>query len=191
MGVPLAWLRYIMQPKPPRSFGACTTTRRSKDEYPVSETCLRLPNFFSFRYDIGKQTVYHALQDASDTLIPEAAAALKLEIDNLESQLPTLKADEKRARAALATLAATPRISDLRHDISRLENERSAIQTRLARHHEDDSVPLSPTERQKLEAECKRWQRHVSVRRRICRELWGQCSEVLPEGVTAAELWVS
>ncbi|CAI7668082.1 unnamed protein product [Penicillium bialowiezense] len=137
----------------------------------------------------GKQTVYHALQDPSDSITPSAAAALKLEIDNLESQLPTLKAEEKRARAALASLKATPRISELRHDISRLEEEESAIRTRLARHHGEDPIALSPAEREKLESEWKQWQRHASVRRRICRELWGQCSEVLPEGMTAAELW--
>ncbi|CAG8241975.1 unnamed protein product [Penicillium salamii] len=147
-------------------------------------------NIHLFHCDIGKQTVYHALQDPSETITPEAAAALKLEIDHLESQLSTLKADEKRARAALATLSATPRISELRQDISRLESEQSAIQTRLARHHEDDPITLSPSEREELEAEWKRWQRHVSVRRRICRELWGQCSEVLPEGMSAVDLWV-
>jgi 26S proteasome regulatory subunit (ATPase 3-interacting protein) len=81
-------------------------------------------------------------------------------------------------------------VSDLRQDIDRLESEQSAIQARLASHHEGDPVRLSPTEREKLEKEWKQWQRHLSVRRRICHELWGQCSEVLPEGVTAGNLWV-
>lgn len=135
--------------------------------------------------------MYHALQDPTDIITPEAAATLKLEIDDLEGQLATLKANEKKARAALATLSATPLVSDLHQDISRLESEQSAIQTRLASHHEDDPVPISAIEREKLETEWKQWQRHASVRRRICRELWRQCSEVLPEGVTAAELWVS
>lgn len=135
--------------------------------------------------------MYHALQDPSDIITLEEAAGLKLEIEDLESQLATLKADEKKARAALATLNATPRVSDLREDISRLESEESAIQKRLASHHEGGPVLLSPSTREKLEAEWKQWQRHASVRRRICRELWMQCSEVLPEGVTAAELWVS
>ncbi|KAJ5358096.1 Chitin synthase activator (Chs3) [Penicillium brevicompactum] len=138
----------------------------------------------------GKQTVYHALQDPSDVMTPSAAAALKLEIDQLESQLATLETEEKRARAALASLKTLPRISELRHDISHLESEESAIRTRLARHHEDDPVELSPAARAKLETEWKQWQRHASVRRRICRELWGQCSEVVPEGMTAVELWI-
>lgn len=135
--------------------------------------------------------MYHALQDPSDTVTLEEAAALKHEIEDLEGQLATLKADEKKARAALATLNATPRVSDLRQDISRLESEESAIQKRLASHHEGDPVLLSPITRERLEAEWKQWQRHASVRRQIFRELWMQCSEVLPEGVTAAELWVS
>jgi 26S proteasome regulatory subunit (ATPase 3-interacting protein) len=82
-------------------------------------------------------------------------------------------------------------VSDLRQDISRLESEELTIQARLASRHEGDPVQMSPAEREKLEKEWKQWQRHVSVRRRICRELWGQCSEVVPEGMTAAELWVS
>ncbi|KAJ6132799.1 hypothetical protein N7471_008014 [Penicillium samsonianum] len=139
----------------------------------------------------GKQTVYHALQDPSDIATPEVAAALKLDIESLESEISNLKANEKKARAELAALHAKPRISDLRQDISRLENEESTIQARLASRHKGDPVQVSPEEREKLEKEWKYWQRHANVRRRICRDLWGQCSEVLPEDMTAAELWVS
>ncbi|KAJ6178380.1 Chitin synthase activator (Chs3) [Penicillium mononematosum] len=137
----------------------------------------------------GKQTVYHALQDPSDIISPEATAALKLDIERLEDELATLKANEKKARVALAALHAKPRISDLRQDISRLESEKSTIQARLASRHEGEPVQMSPEEREKLEKEWKYWQRHANVRRRICRDLWGQCSEVLPEDITAAELW--
>ncbi|KAJ5555504.1 Chitin synthase activator (Chs3) [Penicillium sp. DV-2018c] len=138
----------------------------------------------------GKQTVYHAIQ-GPDTTTPEAAAAFKLEIENLEGQLSALKASEKRARTALAALQEKPRVFDLRNDISRLETEESTIQERLASHHEGDPVRVSPAERNVLEERWKQWQRHVNVRRKICCELWEQCSEVIPEGMTAAELWVS
>ncbi|KAJ5510834.1 Tat binding protein 1-interacting [Penicillium expansum] len=139
----------------------------------------------------GKQTVYHALQDPSDVTTPEVAAAVKLNIESLEREISTLKAKEKKARAELAALHAKPRISDLRQDISRLESELSMIQARLASRHKGDPVQISPEEREKLEKEWKYWQWHANVRRRICCDLWGQCSEVLPENMTAAELWVS
>ncbi|OQE37337.1 hypothetical protein PENCOP_c010G05206 [Penicillium coprophilum] len=139
----------------------------------------------------GKQTVYHAPQDPSDITTPEIAAAIKLEIESLESEILTLKENEKKARAALAALHAKPRISDLRQAIGRLESEESTIQARVASRHEEDSIHISPEERGKLEKEWKYWQRHANVRRRICRDLWGQCSEVLPEDMTAAELWES
>ncbi|KAJ5780898.1 Chitin synthase activator (Chs3) [Penicillium paradoxum] len=139
----------------------------------------------------GKQTVYHAIQDPSDSITPEIAAALKLDIERLKSQLSTIKANEKMARAALASLHAKPRVSSLRQDISRLESQNSMIQARLASRHEGDSIQMSSAERETLEKEWGKWQRHVSVRRRICRELWGHCSEVLPEGMTASELWES
>jgi 26S proteasome regulatory subunit (ATPase 3-interacting protein) len=82
-------------------------------------------------------------------------------------------------------------VSDLRQDIARLGSEQEAIQARLANRHEDDTVSISPAGRAKLETDWKQWQRQVGIRRRICRELWGRCSEVLPENVTAPELWVS
>ncbi|KAJ5424929.1 Chitin synthase activator (Chs3) [Penicillium cf. griseofulvum] len=136
-------------------------------------------------------TVYHALQDPSDITTPEVAAALKFDIERLDDEVSTLKANEKKARATLAALHAKPRISDLRQDIGSLEAEELTIQARLASCHEGDPVQISPEEREKLEKEWKYWQRHANVRRRICRDLWGQCSEVLPEGMTAAELWES
>ncbi|KAJ5520595.1 Chitin synthase activator (Chs3) [Penicillium fimorum] len=139
----------------------------------------------------GKQTVYHALQDPSDITTREVAAAIKVKIESLEDEISTRKANEKKARAALAALHTKPRISDLRQDIGRLEAEELTIQARLVSRHEADPVQISPEERAKLEKEWKYWQRHANVRRRICRDLWEQCSEVLPEDTTAGELWVS
>ncbi|KAJ5372159.1 Chitin synthase activator (Chs3) [Penicillium concentricum] len=133
-------------------------------------------------------TVYHALQDPSDIITPEVAAAIKANIESLGDEISTLKAKEKKARTSLAALHAKPPISDLREDIGRLEAEESTIQARLASRHEGDPVQISREEREKLDKEWKYWHRHANVRRRICRDLWGQCSEVLPEDMTAGEL---
>lgn len=142
-------------------------------------------------YGTGKQTVYHAIQKASDNASPEALAALGQEIETLQDELFTKRANEKKARAALAALETKPRLSTLREDIRGLQEERDAAQARLGKLYGDDQPQISPEARAQLERDWKQWQRHATVRRRICRELWGRCSEVLPEDTTASELWVS
>ncbi|KAJ5624694.1 hypothetical protein N7510_001003 [Penicillium lagena] len=139
----------------------------------------------------GKQTVYHTLQDTSDTSIADTLASLEQEKNQLQEELHALKATEKEARAGLAAFEARPRLTGIRHGILQLENERDAIQARLAELDGADAVQVSLAEREALDQEWNRWQQHAAVRRRICRELWGICSEVLPEGMTAPELWVS
>lgn len=140
---------------------------------------------------LGKQTVYHTLQDTSDTSIADALASLGQEQKQLQDELHALTATEKEARAGLAAFEARPRLTGICHDILQLENERDAIQARLAALDGADAVQISLAEREALDQEWKLWQRQAAVRRRICRELWGICSEVLPEGMTAPELWVS
>lgn len=120
----------------------------------------------------------------------EAIAARDREIEKLEEELTTSKTNEKKARAALLAFEAKPRLSDLRHDIQQLETERSAIQARLTSHQGVDEVSLPPQEREELERKWKQWQSHATLRRRICREVWGKCTEVLPENMTSKELWV-
>lgn len=123
-------------------------------------------------------------------MTPEVIATWNREIEKLQEELTTIKTNEKKARAALSTFEAKPRLSDLRQDIQQLKEERSAIQTRLTSHQGDDEVSLSPEEREELERGWKQWQRHATLRRRICRDLWGKCTEVLPENMTSNELWV-
>lgn len=90
----------------------------------------------------------------------------------------------------MAILEAKPRISQLRQEIAQLEEERKVIQAQVEELQGDD-VQLSVEERARLEEEWKQWQRHATTRRRICRELWGRCTEVLPDNTTSQELWVS
>ncbi|KAJ5377865.1 Chitin synthase activator (Chs3) [Penicillium cataractarum] len=139
----------------------------------------------------GKQIVYHALQKASDSASPEVLVALSQQITTLQDELSTIKANEKKARAALSALEAKPRLSTLREDIRQLQEERDAAQARIGKLYGDDQPQISPEARAQLERDWKQWQRQATVRRGICRELWGRCSEVLPEDTTAPELWVS
>ena len=135
--------------------------------------------------------VVHALQESSQSVTCEVIAALDQEISKLQEELSVIKANEKKARAALAIFEANPRLSDLRWDIQRLEEERDAIQARLADLHSEDPITISQEERDVLEQEWTRWQRDANLRRRMCRDLWGKFAENLPDNMTSQELWVS
>lgn len=140
----------------------------------------------------GKQTVYHALQASDDSASPETLTSLDEQIKDLEERLSTLKADDKKARANLHVLTSTPLLSDLRQDIARLESEEKEITSRLVSSRENAAAVqiVDPAEREHVEQEWKRWRGLAARRERGFRELWGRCSEVVPEGMTREELWV-
>lgn len=144
-----------------------------------------------FPLHLGKQAVYHALQGSSHEATPDILAGLRQEFEQLQVQLSSIKEDDKRARASLAALEAKPRLSVLRHNIQQLEEEKQATQARLVSFHDSQAIQLSLEEWAKLEDEWRQWQRHAAIRSRICRELWGRCTEFLPENTSALELWVS
>lgn len=140
---------------------------------------------------IGKQVVYHTLQKVSDDTNTNSIDKVTTEIKTLQEELSSIKAEEKTARSSLSTLKSKPRISELHLDIQRLEKEQIDLQTKLTKSTaSSDTIKLTPEQRATLESEWKYWQRQATLRRRICRDLWGRCSEVLPENITASELWV-
>jgi 26S proteasome regulatory subunit (ATPase 3-interacting protein) len=112
-------------------------------------------------------------------------------IKHLEEQLRTLKTKEKKARTELATLSTKPLLCELRHDVGQLEQETQAVTSRLKKIQKRDSIQVSPEERAKLGQEWRRWNKIASVRKRICRDLWSRCLEVVPDNVSREELWVS
>ena len=49
---------------------------------------------------------------------------------------------------------------------------------------------VSKAERAAVKEKHKEWKRHESNRRRIFKELWYKCVDLLPEGMSKDELWV-
>lgn len=90
----------------------------------------------------------------------------------------------------LIQLAAQPVLSEVRQGVGRLEDERALLLKRLAQLHGRAYADVSVEEKARVAADWKQWQRHVNVRKRICRELWSRCLEVVPEDMTTQELWV-
>ncbi|KAJ5692095.1 TBPIP-domain-containing protein [Penicillium macrosclerotiorum] len=137
----------------------------------------------------GRQIVYHSLQDPVALADAGDIETLNQEIEECQNQLSITKAGEKKIRAALVALQTKPRLCDLRQEIQRLDEERVALQGHLNAFSDNENVLMAPEDRENLERQWKHWQRQAIVRRRLCRELWRQCSEVLPENTTSQELW--
>ncbi|KAL4805262.1 hypothetical protein BDV18DRAFT_160920 [Aspergillus unguis] len=140
---------------------------------------------------LGKQTVYHALQKELDESGPDAVTAINEEIESLQVLLPSLKENEKKAQGELNVLNAMPLPSELRTAIEKLEEEKEALATRLAKVHGDGPVEVSPQETEDVRKNWKTSQNQSRVRAIICRDLWRKCSETLPDGITREGLWES
>ena len=141
-------------------------------------------------FDSGKQSVYHALQDSSDGATPEAIAELDQNIKKFQDQLAALKAEDKQTHVELAEFYSRPLLSQLRGDNEQLQKEKDEILAALASLGGDEPTAVSPEEQQAVEKEWKYWYRQSHVSRRICMELWGRCSEVVPENMSREELKV-
>ncbi|PGH16105.1 hypothetical protein AJ80_05320 [Polytolypa hystricis UAMH7299] len=141
----------------------------------------------------GKQLVYHAIQDPVEEITPEQLAAIDKEIEAQKEYIEGAKKREKCLKSELAVLSARVSTVDLHADVSNLEAEKESVVKNLVSLQAGSSKArvVSDDERLRVEKEWKVWERNVLVRKRICRELWEKCTEVLPEGTSKAELWES
>lgn len=182
----------MAQHAPQKPYESCARRKRSRDGHPVSWP-KQFPKFGGsgpITFHTGKQSVYHALQDSSDGNAAEVIESLDHDIKKFQDQLTTLRAHEKQTRAELAEFAARPLLSEIRSDIGRFQGEKDRMIAELGKPGEDISETMPAEEQEGIEKEWKYWQRQANVRRRICRELWGRCSEVLPDDMTEDELKV-
>ncbi|KKZ64800.1 hypothetical protein EMCG_09289 [[Emmonsia] crescens] len=140
----------------------------------------------------GKQIVYHALQDAPSDSTPSQLATLDSELTTLRAQITSTKQGEKLLRAELAALNARVPTDELRGMVSRLEREREEVLGRLGplRDGRVATRVVSAEEQERVDEEWRVWRGWVVGRKRICKDMWERCSEVLPEGVKKKEeLW--
>ncbi|PYH95217.1 hypothetical protein BO71DRAFT_323689 [Aspergillus ellipticus CBS 707.79] len=138
----------------------------------------------------GKQVVYHALQEASSETMPVVLVALDAKIEQLQGQVISFQSTVKKSRAELTILCAKPLLSELRCDISQIEQQHETTRARLERAHERDSKPVPAEIKTNGNEDWKLWRTHAVMRSRICHDLWRECSEVVPNDMSRVELWV-
>ncbi|KAI9876082.1 MAG: hypothetical protein M1830_007386 [Pleopsidium flavum] len=138
---------------------------------------------------LGKQTVYHALQDPNDIASPEEVAAMDREIETIREEIVADKANEKLLKANLAAVNATVSTEDLRGNIITLELEKEQLLARLVPLRSGRVKPVPLEEKMLVDKAWKEWQRKWDVRKKIAMEVWAHATEVLPEGTSKEELW--
>ena len=140
---------------------------------------------------IGKQTVYHVLQNLDDAAGPEEIVAMDHEIDDLREQITSTKASDKTLRSNLASVNATVSTQHLRDSAKAFEREKHHLLGRLGPLRSGSVKPISVAEKAAVDKAWKKWSENARARKKICLEVWAYVTEMLPDGKTEAELWVS
>ncbi|KFZ13093.1 hypothetical protein V501_03878, partial [Pseudogymnoascus sp. VKM F-4519 (FW-2642)] len=135
----------------------------------------------------GKQWVFWGVQDPNATSTPAELAAADAQIATLRDKIPTLKSELKSASTSLSTLLSAPTTSSLRDAVQTLENDKQDKEERLRVLRTGSIKPVNLEEREKVEAEWRRWKRTRDNRYRAYKELEGM---LLDSGVIGKEaLW--
>jgi 26S proteasome regulatory subunit, ATPase 3, interacting protein len=135
--------------------------------------------------------VYHVLQPVpEESSAEDDLAALDNRITNLRSQLAASKTTEKTLKLHLTALSNVMSTEELHAKVSQLQSEKKHLLERVPELQQVNVKPVSAVERATVEEAHRVWSKHVSARKRVCKELWWKCLEIMPEGETADELWV-
>ena len=120
----------------------------------------------------------------------EDLAAMDAEIATLRETIAAGKANEKLLRTSLVSVNATMSSEELHDTVAQLEREKKEILARLGPLRTGNVKPVVPEEKEAVQKEWREWSKKAGVRKKICMELWGMCTEVVEEGKTKEELWV-
>ena len=138
---------------------------------------------------IGKQIIYHTIQDPKDAASLEELAAMDQEIATLRESITTAKANEKLLKANLAAVNATVSTDELRSQITVLDMKKVEILDRLGSLQSGNVKPVSTEEKEEANKMWILWSSKAASRKRICMEMWSYCTEQLPEDQTKEDLW--
>ena len=139
---------------------------------------------------VGKQIVYHTIQDPTDAASLEELAAMDQEITALRESVTTAKANQQLLKANLAAVNARVSTDDIRSQITVLNTDRVKILGRLGSLRSGDVKPVSAEDKEEADKAWILWSKKAASRKRICMEMWSYCTEQLPEDQTKEDLWV-
>jgi 26S proteasome regulatory subunit, ATPase 3, interacting protein len=125
-------------------------------------------------------------QDPKDSATPEELASLDTSIASLREVIPSLKTSLKVKSNSLATLRSEPITQALQVAVDNLEKERDENEARLKVLRSGSVKPMSKEEKERVEAEHKKWAKKALMRKRM----WKEAEGTLLEAMTREELYV-
>jgi 26S proteasome regulatory subunit, ATPase 3, interacting protein len=125
-------------------------------------------------------------QDPNDSATPEELASLDTSIASLREVIPSLKETLKAKSTALATLRSEPTTQALQIAVDNLEKQRGETEARLKVLRSGSVKPVPKEEKERVEAEYKKWAKKALMRKRM----WKEAEDTLLEVMTREELYV-
>lgn len=120
----------------------------------------------------GKQIVYHAIQEEADEAGLEELREMEAETTRLREATNTMKAEEKELRQAVREGASQVSLPELRCCVANLEQEKAEMTSRLVKLKSGNVQPVQMEERDKVNADHRKWERTAHARKKIRNELW-------------------
>jgi 26S proteasome regulatory subunit, ATPase 3, interacting protein len=130
-------------------------------------------------------------QNTDEASSPEDLAVMDTLTQKLRDETSELDTTAKSLRSTLSSLNSTMSTADLRASVTSMEAEREEILVRLTARRAGTVQPVSKEEKEEVDKQVNMWDKIVTRRTRIVRDMWGQIAEGLPEGMQATELKVS
>jgi 26S proteasome regulatory subunit (ATPase 3-interacting protein) len=109
----------------------------------------------------------------------------------LRDETTSLNATAKSLRSSLSSLNSTLSTTDLRAAVANMETERTEILGRLTALRAGTMQPVSKEEKEEVDRQDIFWEKNVTKRRRIMKDMWSQILDSVPDAAQAAELKVS
>lgn len=125
-------------------------------------------------------------QDPKESATPEELALLDTSIAALREAMPSLKSVLKAKTITLATLRSVPTTQALQLSVDNLEKQRDEMRARLQVLRSESVKPVSGEDKERIEAENRKWAKKALARKRM----WMEIEGVLLEVMTKDELYV-
>lgn len=111
-------------------------------------------------------------QEEADDDALEKLQAMDAETTRLREATTALKVEEKELRLALREGTSQVPLPELKISVHGLEQERAELGARLAKLKGGNLKPVSLEEREKVNADHRKWQKAAAARKRIRHEMW-------------------
>ena len=109
---------------------------------------------------------------------------MEAETTRLHDATRALNAEAQELRATLKEGASQVPLTEVRASVAALEQNQAEMTARLTKLRSGNVQPVSAEERDKVNAEHRKWQRTAAARKKIRNELWRVIQDLLDKDAT-------